>query len=232
MSRLEQLERLREAVPAVMPSLLMCDFGNLQREIERLEQSGVAGLHLDVMDGHFVPNLTYGMPIVSAVSRLSELPVDVHLMISEPQRYLHAFCEAGADLISFHAEAVKDPQAVVAEIRRLGVAAGIAINPGTPLSSIESCLGDCDFILVMSVEAGFGGQSFRSVALDRLRRLREMAGSDVLLEVDGGINEETIRDCAQAGAQLFVAGSAVFGSESYRDVVQRLVGLAADGTKV
>jgi ribulose-phosphate 3-epimerase len=210
----------------VLPSLLQCDFGNLEREIAQLKEAGIGALHLDVMDGQFVPNLTYGMPVVAALRRLSRVPLDVHLMIAEPQRYLRAFFEAGADLLTIHAEAVDDPRPVLQEIRQLGMGAGIAVNPDTSLSSIESCVDVCDLILIMSVQAGFGGQSFRPEALERLRHVREMAGPDVLLEIDGGVNDETIGRCAAAGAQLLVAGSAIFQSPSYAQAVKKLTDLA------
>jgi ribulose-phosphate 3-epimerase len=226
MSRRQQLLRLRAAVPAILPSLLLCDFGNLEREIARLEAAQVPGLHLDVMDGHFVPNLTYGMPIVEACRRLSQLPIDVHLMIGNPQPYLRSFYEAGADSLTFHVEAVADPRPLLEEIRELGMGAGVALNPDTPLDRLQGCWPLCDVVLIMSVEAGFGGQSFRPVALDRLRQARAAAGSDVLLEVDGGVNRDTIRACAEAGADLFVVGSAIFRSRDYGDAVASLRSLA------
>ena len=226
MSRRQRLAELRAAVPVVLPSLLMCDFGNLEREVARLEEARVGGLHLDVMDGHFVPNLTYGMPIVAALRRLSALPLDVHLMIEAPQRYVRQFYEAGADIITFHVESVEDPRPVLQEIRRLEMGAGVAINPDTPFSMLEKCIDACDLALVMSVPAGFGGQPFRQESLERLRRLRELGRPDLLLEVDGGISRETIRGCAAAGAQLFVVGSAIFRSPSYPSVVGELVALA------
>jgi len=210
----------------VLPSLLACDFGNLEREIGRLEAAGVEALHLDVMDGHFVPNMTFGMLIVEAVRRLTKLPLDVHLMISEPMRYVDRFRDAGADNLTVHIEAVEDAREVLGHIRDLGVGTGITLNPGTPISAIEGCLDLCDLVLVMSVEAGFGGQEFNPTTLDRLRRVRELAGPDVLLEVDGGINRTTIRACAEAGAQLFVIGSAFFGQADHDAALQEFTGLA------
>jgi len=210
----------------VLPSLLMCDFGNLEREVQKLEDAGVRALHLDVMDGAFVPNLTYGMPIVEAFRRLTNMPLDVHLMIAEPELYVEQFAAAGADVITFHAEAVRDPGSLLRRIRDMGAGAGIALNPDTPLSTIEDCLNLCDLVLVMSVPAGFGGQPFDDVALDKLRRLRKIADSRVMLEVDGGINESTIERCAQAGAGYFVVGSAIFGKEDYGPVVKALSQLA------
>jgi ribulose-phosphate 3-epimerase len=226
MSRRHHLKRLRDAAPVVLPSLLLCDFGNLEREVERLTEAGVQALHLDVMDGQFVPNLTYGMPIVEALRRLTDMPLDVHLMIDSPQKYLCQFYDAGADVITIHVEAVADPRPALEEIRKLGAGAGIALNPATPVSRLESCIDLCDLILVMSVSAGFGGQSFQEVALEKLTQLRELAGDDVLLEVDGGINQETIRDCSRSGAQLFVVGSAIFREAAYRPAVEELAQLA------
>lgn len=213
---------LRSKVPQILPSLLLCDFGNLQREVERLGAAGIECLHLDVMDGCFVPNFTYGMPIVAGLRGLTDMPLDVHLMIDRPERFLQDFVEAGADALTVHAEAVERPREIVQTIRELGAAAGIAINPGTPLSSIEDCLDCCDQVLVMSVPAGFGGQSFDSVALDKLRQLRETA-SDLLLAIDGGVNQDTIRRCSSAGAELFVVGSAIFRSDDYMAVIKQLM---------
>lgn len=221
------LVELRASAPAILPSLLLCDFGNLEREVARLTEAGVRALHLDVMDGHFVPNLTYGLPVVAALRRLTDLPLDVHLMISQPQRYVPQFVEAGADILTVHVEAVEDPGPVIDEIHACGAGAGIALNPDTPLSTLERCLDRCDLVLVMSVPAGFGGQAFRPITLEKLSRLRRALPAGVLLEVDGGINQSTIRDCAQAGAKLFVVGSAIFRAASYSEAIRELQGLAA-----
>jgi ribulose-phosphate 3-epimerase len=221
-----RLDALRDAAPVVLPSLLLCDFGNLEREVQRLRDAGVQALHLDVMDGQFVPNLTYGMVIVEALRRLTDLTLDVHLMITEPQRYVRQFVEAGANIVTVHIEAIDEPAAVLGEIRELGAAAGIACNPDTPLSALDACYPHCDLVLVMSVPAGFGGQSFRTGALDKLRAVRPLVGPDVLLEVDGGVNASTIRDCALAGAQLFVVGSAIFRAPSYDQALRELTSRA------
>ena len=226
MTRNHRLAALREAAPVVLPSLLLCDFGNLEREIRTLEAAGVRALHLDVMDGHFVPNLTYGMPIVEACRRLTDLPIDVHLMISEPQKYIRPFFDAGADNLTIHVEAVADPRPVLQEIRSLGASAGLALNPATPLSAVVPSLDLCDLVLVMSVPAGFGGQKFHPVAIDKLRQLRQITHPDLLLEVDGGISGKTIASCAQAGAQLFVVGSAIFQGSDYASAVSELTSLA------
>ena len=226
MPRRNHLSKLREVAPAILPSLLLCDFGNLQREVSLLEEAGVPALHLDVMDGRFVPNLTYGMPIVSALRRLTEIPLDVHLMIEEPGRYVRDFYDAGADIITIHIEAVDDPRPVIDQIHQLGAAAGIALNPATPLSALQPVLPDCDLVLVMSVPAGFGGQSFQPVALEKLRELRSQVSPSTLLEVDGGINADSIGECAHAGAQLMVVGSAIFGSQSYSTATRQLTRIA------
>ena len=222
MSRRSCLQRWREDPPVILPSLLLCDFGNLEREVARLEEAGVGGLHLDVMDGHFVPNFTYGMTIVEAVRRLTDLPLDVHLMIDSPQRYLSAFCDAGADVLTFHVEAVDDAEAALQQIRALGVGAGLAVNADTPLSAAEAYAQHCDVLLIMSVPAGYGGQSFRASALDKLREARAAWGQNVLLEIDGGIHQENIHLCAEAGAQLFAVGSAIFAANQYATAVREL----------
>jgi ribulose-phosphate 3-epimerase len=206
-----------------LPSLLLCDFARLADEVAQLEEAGVEAMHLDVMDGHFVPNLTYGPPIVAAVRSCTDLPLDVHLMISNPADYLEEFREAGADIITVHIEATPDPRPVLDRIRSLGAAAGLALNPPTPLSAVEPYLASCDLLLVMSVMPGFGGQEFDPVALEKLRALRSTpSASHLLLEIDGGVNERTIGNCAEAGATMFVAGSAILKQPDYRAAVERL----------
>lgn len=217
-----RLNTLLEQAPVVLPSLLLCDFGNLEREIERLEKAGTKALHLDVMDGDFVPNLTYGLPVVKALRRLTDLPLDTHLMISRPERYIDAFHQAGADIITVHIEATDDAPAALGQIRRLGAWAGIALNPKTPLSAVEHLVTDCDLVLMMSVEPGFGGQTFDPTVLKKLKLARELFGDQTVLEVDGGVNEETITECTRAGAQLMVAGSAIFGRPDYKSAMDVL----------
>ncbi|MCA9215765.1 MAG: ribulose-phosphate 3-epimerase [Planctomycetales bacterium] len=222
MTQNRRVHRLRSASPAVLPSLLMCDFGNLERELMRLEGAGVEALHLDVMDGSFVPNLTYGFPIIEALRRLTDLPLDVHLMIDHPERYINHFAHAGADLITIHVEATEQPGEVLNQIRSLGLGSGLALNPDTPLTRIERFLDQCDLVLVMSVNAGFGGQKFNTIALEKLRRLNEIRPAGMMLEVDGGVNSSTIASCAAAGADLFVVGSAIFGQDNYTAAVHGL----------
>lgn len=201
---------LRAGVPLVNPSLLACDFANVQREIERLQEAGARLLHLDIMDGHFVPNLSFGLPVVEAIRRVTDLPLDVHLMISDPVAYVDRFRQAGADLLTIHVEAAPDPRPLLERIRRLGAAAGLSLNPPTPVSAVEPYLDYCDLVLVMSVMPGFGGQSFDPSALDKLRHLRATARGELLLSVDGGVNPDTIPRCAEAGAGLLVTGTALF----------------------
>lgn len=217
----DALTKIRNASPAILPSLLMCDFGNLLGELDRLQQAGVEVLHLDVMDGHFVPNLTYGMPIVEGIRRHTDLPLDVHLMISDPLRYAARFVDAGADLLTFHVEAVADPIEVATRIAELGVAVGVAANPETPVEKLLELAPHCDLALVMSVNAGFGGQSFNPIALNKLRSLRERF-PDLLLQIDGGISLQTIGLASQAGCDLFVVGSAIFGQPDYATAIRDL----------
>jgi ribulose-phosphate 3-epimerase len=213
---------MRSARPTILPSLLLCDFANLEREVRLLEEAGVECLHLDVMDGNFVPNLSYGMPIVAALRKVTDLMLDVHLMIREPSKYAPQFVDSGADLITFHIEALPAPTDLLGKIRSQGVAAGLAINPSTDMGLVLPFVSDCDLVLVMSVEAGFGGQSFNPIALNRLSDLRKMHGADLLLEVDGGVNETTVGQCTAHGADLLVVGSAIFRQADYCQAMTQL----------
>jgi len=208
------LETIREMTPAVLPSILSGDFGDMKSEIKRLADAGAPMLHLDVMDGHFVPNLTFGMPMVKGLNRHTDLPLDVHLMISDPLRYAEPMVRAGADVLTFHVEAVEDAAHVAQQLRDLDVVVGVALDPETPIRDLESCIDMVDMVLVMSVKAGFGGQSFNPVSLDKLKLLRENH-PDLLLQIDGGINSETITQARQAGCDLFVVGSAIVCSDDY-----------------
>ena len=222
--------KIRNQYPAILPSLLLCDFGNLAKEISALEQAGVPGFHLDVMDGVFVPNFTYGLPIVEAVNGLSDLPIDVHLMITEPIKYVPQFHEAGADMISFHAEATDRVGDTISAIKDTGAAVGLAVNPGTEINSIAQHLCDCDMVVIMSVEAGFGGQSFQPGVLEKFKIIREIAGPDVLLEIDGGVNEKSIASCAERGAEAFVVGSGIFKKPDYIAAINSLKSLVGAAT--
>ena len=217
---------LLAVAPLIAPSLLACDFAELREEIRRVEAGGAQVLHLDIMDGHFVPNLSIGIPVVEAVRRSTDLPLDVHLMISEPGRYIQPFRKAGADLLTIHVEAVGDPRPLLEEIRSLGAGAGISLNPPTPVDSLEGCLDLCDLVLVMSVMPGFGGQEFDRAAPDKLRRLRELAGPDLLLSIDGGVNRDTAGICAEAGADMLVIGSALFSENDYGRFIKEVTALA------
>jgi ribulose-phosphate 3-epimerase len=220
-SSAQAMRELGDGQAYVLPSLLQCDFGNLHREIDLLQQAGVPALHLDVMDGHFVPNLTYGMPIVEAVRKRTSLPLDVHLMISEPGRYVQAFVDAGADCLTVHVEIPGETGPVLEQIRAAGIMAGLALNPATELSEAIELLPLCDLLLIMSVNAGFGGQSFNPVALEKLRTAKE-THPELMLEIDGGVNRETIAGCVSAGARLLVVGSAIFGQDDYRLAIEQL----------
>ena len=224
------VSRLSGSTPLVVPSLLAADFTRLGREIEALEEVGAKAFHLDIMDGHFVPNLSFGIPVVKAIRRSTALPLDVHLMITEPARYLEVFRDAGADLLTIHVEAVENPGPLLREIHRLGAAAGLSLNPPTPIEAVQPYLEECDLILSMSVMPGFGGQDFQAVALEKLRRLRKMAGPKKLLSVDGGVNLKTIRSCAEAGANYFITGTALLGIADYRTRFEQLLHLAKSGT--
>lgn len=224
------VDRLRASGPHVLPSLLASDFANLEREVHAAEEAGAHALHLDVMDGHFVPNLSFGIPVVRAVRRVTPLPLDVHLMITGPGEYVDRYRDAGADAITFHVEVVPEAAPLLERVRGLGAVAGLSLNPPTPVARLEPALPYCDLVLVMSVMPGFGGQQFDPAALERLAWLRDHPACRALLEVDGGINEQTAPRCIAAGAQLLVAGTAVFGggggAHAYRERMEKISGAA------
>ena len=215
------LQAIRNSVPAVLPSLLLCDFGDLKGELAELTAAGAGVLHLDVMDGNFVPNLSYGMPIVEGLRRHTDLPLDVHLMISDPVAYAKPMVDAGADMLTFHVEAVRDPVETAGKLKDLGVGVGIALNPETPLALLGEAIPMVDMVLVMSVEAGFGGQAFNPIALEKLRSLRRDY-PELLLEIDGGIDVGTIASARAAGCDLFVVGSAIFCRDNYAAAIADL----------
>ncbi len=217
---------LRTQTPLVEPSLLACDFANVEQEIRRVEAAGAKSLHLDIMDGHFVPNLSFGIPVVEAVRRVTDLTLDVHLMISNPEKYIEPFREAGADLLTIHIEVEPQPQPLLERIRSLGAGAGLSLNPATPVETLRDSLPYCDLVLVMSVVPGFGGQKFEPVALEKLRTLRAWGGDRLLLSVDGGVNQETVQQCAAAGADLLVTGSALFSQSDYAAFIRQMNELA------
>ena len=227
MNRTEILQRLRAARPIIAPSMLKCDFGNLAHEVERLTAAKSKVLHWDVMDGHFVPNLSYGPMVIEKVRPLTDMIFDAHLMISDPDHYLDEYLKAGCDAISFHLEAVPQPTALLRRIRDAGRVAGLVLNPKTPLSDVAPFVGEIDLLLLMSVQAGFGGQSFIPASVERLRQARQMISDDTILSVDGGIGLKTIAACAEAGTNLFVVGSAIFDQSDYSVAVEELTRLAS-----
>ncbi|CAM4039850.1 ribulose-phosphate 3-epimerase [Lederbergia lenta] len=209
----------------IAPSILAADFSKLAEEVKEAEAAGADMIHIDVMDGHFVPNISMGPFIVEAVRKVTSLPLDVHLMIENPDRYIEQFIDAGADYITIHVEASPHIHRTVQEIRRLGAKPGVVINPGTPASSISSIIDYVDMVLVMTVNPGFGGQSFIQGVLPKIREIKQMIIGkelDIDIEVDGGINSETLKLCKDAGANIFVAGSAIFSQTDRQKAMNEL----------
>ena len=209
----------------IAPSILSADFSRLNEEIAAVERGGAGILHVDVMDGHFVPNITIGLPVVKSIARATSLPIDAHLMISEPGRYAEQFVEAGAKMVSVHVEADAHLHRTLESIRSAGALAGVVINPATPVESLTEALSFADYVLVMSVNPGFGGQRFIPTSIDKVRRLRRMIEERNLptrIEIDGGIDADNIASVVAAGAEIIVAGSAVFGSGAPEKAVKEL----------
>jgi len=197
----------------IAPSLLSANFYNLQDDLERLKKSGIKYLHLDVMDGNFVPNISFGLPIIKSVRKNTDFILDCHLMIEKPERYLEDFKNAGADILTVHQEATIHLQRTLAEIRRLGMKAGVSLNPSTSEETLKYIMDDLDLILIMSVNPGFGGQSYIESVNEKIKRVRKMIDEserDIILEVDGGVNKDNIKELEDLGVDLFVAGSAAF----------------------
>ena len=225
------MARLAGVTPLISPSILSADFANLQAELARIATADWA--HVDVMDNHFVPNLTLGLPVLEALAKVSPVPVDAHLMIADPDRWAPAYAEAGAGSVTFHAEAAAAPVRLARELRRLGARAGLALKPATPIEPFVDLLTEVDMVLVMTVEPGFGGQGFLDACLPKIRRARAAiaaSGLDVWLQVDGGVNLETIERAADAGADVFVAGSAVYGAQDAAAAISELRAAAAGHT--
>lgn len=210
----------------ISPSILSADFANLERDIKLVEEAGADWLHIDVMDGHFVPNITIGVPVVKSIKKITSIPLDVHLMIENPQNFVKAFKDAGADIITFHYEAVDDVLAVVKLIQSLGVKAGLSIKPKTKVEEIFEFLPELDLVLVMTVEPGFGGQSFMHDCAQKITEIRQHSlendSNDLIIQVDGGINNVTGHVCTSLGANSLVAGNYIYGSKDISQAVQSL----------
>jgi ribulose-phosphate 3-epimerase len=214
----------------IAPSLLAADFGRLPEQLEEIEAGGADWLHVDVMDGNFVPNITFGAKVIETCRRLTKLPLDVHLMVHEPEKYFESFASAGASVLTIHVETAPHLQRQLARIRELGCKAGAVMNPGTPLESVREAVTDLDLLLIMTVNPGFGGQKFIPGSLDKIRRARRMLDevrSAAALEVDGGVARDTIHACWSAGADTFVAGVAVFTAKDPAGEVRALRALCA-----
>jgi ribulose-phosphate 3-epimerase len=209
----------------ISPSILSADLDRLREQVEAAIEGGAEWIHVDVMDGHFVPNLTFGAPIIQALRRITDHPLDVHLMVRNPENYIEEYADAGANIFTFHPEATIHVQRQLAAVRERGMLAGLALNPASPLSLVEEVLDDIDLVLIMSVNPGYGGQSYLPQATDKIRRTRatlDRHGSRAFLEVDGGITAETIAEAWSAGADTFVAGTAVFGGGNPATAVREL----------
>jgi ribulose-phosphate 3-epimerase len=216
------------------PSILSADFTRLGEEIRAVENAGADIIHIDVMDGHFVPNITIGPLVVASVRKITELPLDVHLMIEDADRYIDDFAKAGADWITVHVEACPHLHRTVSRIKELGKKAGAVLNPATPLGTLDEILADVDLVMLMSVNPGFGGQSFIRSSLNKIKTLKNMIedrGLEVGIEVDGGVSPATIKDVAGAGANIFVAGSAVFGQQDYAKEIMEMKDICQSATK-
>jgi len=211
----------------IAPSILSADFSKLGEEILAVEKGGADYIHIDVMDGHFVPNITIGPLIVESIRPITKLPLDVHLMIENPDQYIEAFVKAGADYITVHVEACRHLHRTIQNIKSFGIKAGVVLNPATPVESIQHIIGEIDMVLLMSVNPGFGGQKFIPEVLPKIRKVKEMAeqkGVAMEIEIDGGVNPETAKLCMEAGANVLVAGSAIYNQEDYAEAISQIRG--------
>ena len=204
----------------VAPSILSADFANLERDIKKVENAGADWLHIDVMDGHFVPNITIGVPVVKSIKKITNIPLDVHLMIENPEKYIEPFANAGADILTFHYEAVQNPKEVLLKIKENGMKAGISIKPKTPANVLDELYNYIDLILVMTVEPGFGGQKFMHECAEKLLHYKNL--NNIYLEVDGGINDETAKIAVKNGANVLVAGNYIYKSDDIKKAVSSL----------
>lgn len=209
----------------IAPSILSADFAELGRAVKEIDEAGADYIHIDVMDGHFVPNITFGLPVIEAIRPYSDKPFDVHLMIEKPERYIADFARAGADIISVHVEACPHVHRTIQQIKEAGCRAGVVLNPATPVEMITHILPDVDLVLLMTVNPGFGGQAFIPNVLDKIRAVKKAAdvvNPELEIEVDGGVNRETAKDCLEAGANVLVSGSALFRQENKAKAIEEL----------
>lgn len=209
----------------IAPSVLAADFANLQRDIEMINNSAAEWFHIDVMDGHFVPNISYGMPVIEAIKKHATKPLDVHLMIEKPERYIEAFAKIGADIITVHYESTIHLHRTLSQIKNAGCKAGVVLNLSTPVSVLEDILPECYMVLIMSINPGFGGQKFEEITYNKVRKLRKMIdeqGLDTLIEIDGGVTDKNAKQLVEAGANVLVAGSYIFGAENPIETITHL----------
>lgn len=207
----------------ISPSILSADFANLERDIKRVELAGADWLHIDVMDGHFVPNITIGVPVTASINKVTQLPLDVHLMIENPDKYIEAFAKSGADILTFHIESNSDVKSTINLIKSFNIKAGLSIKPNTPPEVVFPYLNDLDLVLVMTVEPGFGGQKFMPLCAEKIPVIRKNAPKDLIIQVDGGINAETARICTSYGANSLVAGNYIYKSENIKSAIESLL---------